>query len=70
VNKKGKLGVHLTATNIAEMFEEEKVIARGGKSEDDSRDIGRRIGIYLKPVFEFDERRTVPAVDRSQPTVN
>jgi hypothetical protein len=54
-NKKGKLGIPLTATNIAEIFEEEKVMVRGGKVGDDIRDIGRRIGIYLKPVFEDSE---------------
>jgi hypothetical protein len=32
VHKKEKLGVPLTATNIAEMFEEEKVMVRGGKA--------------------------------------
>ena len=55
VNKKGKLGVPLTATNIAEIFEEEKVMVRGGKAGDDARDIGKRIGIYLKPMFEDSE---------------
>jgi hypothetical protein len=55
VNKKGKLAIPLTTTTIAQMFEEEKVVVRGGKAGDDIGDIARRIGIYLKPVFEDSE---------------